>query len=146
MRLATPDDVQDLAPLCAEHAAFEGCTARLDAQWAARLRQALQQRRLWIWLAHAMDDGRLIGYASATLDYATLSADAFLHLDCLYLRPHARGLGLGPVLMQAVQAQARAEGCQQLQWQTPQWNEAAARFYRRLGAQMLPKQRFVLPL
>jgi len=32
----------------------------------------------------------------------------------------------------------------EIQWQTPDWNENAARFYLREGASMLPKARFTL--
>jgi hypothetical protein len=37
-------------------------------------------------------------------------------------------------------------GCATVQWQTPAWNEDAARFYRRLGAVELDKRRYVLDL
>lgn len=146
IRPAGPEDVEGLAWLCAEHAAFEGSATRIDALWPQRLAQALARRHFWVWLAETQNDGELIGYASATQDYATLSAASFLHMDCLYLRAQARGFGLGQQLMAAVQACARAQGCQQLQWQTPIWNEAAACFYRRQGAHMLPKQRFTLQI
>jgi ribosomal protein S18 acetylase RimI-like enzyme len=39
---------------------------------------------------------------------------------------------------------ARAQGCEALQWQTPVWNEGAIRFYDRLGATRLAKQRYTL--
>ena len=49
-------------------------------------------------------------------------------------------------MVEAVQCHRRQMGCANLQWQTPAWNEAAIRFYDRLGAGRLAKQRYTLPL
>lgn len=141
VRPAMPGDAMALAGLCAAHAAYERLAYDTDGH-AARLAQVLQSGRLQAWLA--VQDGRAVGYASATLDCATLTARPFVHLDCLYLDPAARGQGLGLALLDAVVGHARALGCAQLQWQTPEWNERAIRFYDRLGATRLAKQRYTL--
>lgn len=93
-----------------------------------------------------MQGGVAVGYASVTLDWATLSARRFAHLDCLYLQPTARGQGGGQALMYAVQLFAQSQGCTNLQWQTPVWNQLAIRFYDRLGATGVTKQRYTLLL
>jgi hypothetical protein len=49
-------------------------------------------------------------------------------------------------LLAAVIVAARDAGCVQVQWQTPDWNVDAARFYRRAGAVERAKRRFVLSL
>ncbi|MEU0114451.1 GNAT family N-acetyltransferase [Streptomyces bobili] len=67
-----------------------------------------------------------------------------LHMDCLFLAPGQRGLGLGALLMDAVSAEARALGLTEIQWQTPTWNEGAIRFHDRLGARAQEKTRFTL--
>lgn len=154
VRRAQPQDAEALATLCAEHAAFERSEARRDPAWATRLAEALHTGRLHAWLLETPGGAcgeagplpSLLGYASATLDYATFTAQPFMHLDCLYLQESVRGHGWGDRLMDAVKAAALAAGCTQLQWQTPDWNEPAARFYRRQGARMWRKQRFVLAL
>lgn len=87
-----------------------------------------------------------MGYASATLDFSTLAGAPFLHLDCLYLEPAARGLGLGGELLVEVVGYARAQGCTQLQWQTPVWNADAIRFYDRLDAIRQEKYRYTMAL
>ena len=143
VRRAGADDAVQLAALCRAHADFE----RLDFDGhdhAQRLATALSRGNLHAWLAW---DGTLaVGYASASAVFSTLQAAHYLHMDCLYLVPEWRGQGLGAALLQAVCEHARALGCQQLQWQTPDWNHAAIRFYHRLGAHNLPKQRFSLAL
>ena len=47
-------------------------------------------------------------------------------------------------MMAAVQHRAQMLGCEAMQWQTPVWNEGAIRFYDRLGATRLAKQRYTL--
>ncbi|MDT9002434.1 GNAT family N-acetyltransferase [Paucibacter sp. APW11] len=141
---AGPADAARLLPLCMAHAQYERYALCFDAQWSARTAEALRSGRLRAWLLLAGEAA--LGYASATLDHATLNAAPFLHMDCLYLQESARGQGHGARLLQAVCAEALACGCTQLQWQTPAWNESAQRFYRREGALMQLKQRFALAL
>lgn len=87
-----------------------------------------------------------IGYASATLDFSTLDQATYLHMDCLFVRDAWRGHGIGRLLWNAVHAFAGERGCRNMQWQTPEWNIDAARFYRRLGAREMIKRRYVLAL
>lgn len=143
VRPACAADAPALAQLCTAHAAYERIPHRTEGH-AERLADALDAGRLRAWLG--CRDGKAVGYASATLDFSTLAGAPFLHLDCLYLEPAARGLGLGGELLGAVAGCARALGCDQLQWQTPVWNADAIRFYDRLGATRLEKQRFTLPV
>ncbi|GLR12242.1 N-acetyltransferase [Chitinimonas prasina] len=143
IRLATAADAASLARLCEAHARYERIPYQAEGH-AQRLATALQQARLHAWLAE--QSGEVLGYASTTLDYATLAGLAYLHLDCLYLRPDARGQGLGAALLATVCQHGRSLGCKELQWQTPDWNQGAIRFYRRLGAQQRSKVRFSLGL
>ena len=145
VRAVVPADAATLAPLCAAHAAYERLPYSA-AGHAQRLHTALASGQLHAWLMLDGEGGNAVGYASATLDFATLSGKGFAHMDCLYLAPAARGQGGGKLLMQAVQAFACAQGCNTLQWQTPDWNVDAMRFYARLGATASAKQRYTLAL
>lgn len=143
VREATPADAAALVPLCSEHAAYERQHYNALGH-VQRLQLALASGQLHAWLLE--QDGLAVGYASVTLDYATLSGQRFAHLDCLYLVPTARGHGGGQALMSVVQAFAIDQGCAEMQWQTPDWNHDAIRFYARLGASATAKQRFTLHL
>lgn len=144
VRAAQPADAAVLAPLCAAHAEYERLPFS-TVGYVARLHAALARGQVHAWLLLGQE-GVAVGYASATLDFATLSAQRFVHLDCLYLAPGARGQGGGLALVQAVQGFARRQGCNTLQWQTPDWNHDAIRFYARLGATACAKQRYTLAL
>lgn len=145
IRPMEPGDLDELVRLCAEHASFERSPFTHDGQ-AERLREALfaEPPRLVAWLLQI--DGRAEGFASASLEYSTWQARDYLHLDCIYLRPAARGRGWGSRLLSAVTAHAERMGCREVQWQTPPWNEKAIAFYEAKGARALPKMRFSLSL
>ncbi|MDC8774082.1 GNAT family N-acetyltransferase [Roseateles albus] len=137
-------DMAELAQLCVEHAEYEGLTPCRDADFSQRLAIAIGAGRLHVWLAQQGEQA--LAYASATLDFSTLAAQPFMHMDCLYLRPAARAQGLGARLLHTVADFARQRRCQAMQWQTPLWNEGATRFYLRQGAMALSKTRFSLAL
>jgi GNAT superfamily N-acetyltransferase len=143
LRRASAADAGVLALLCQQHAAYERLPYQADGH-AGRLAQALDGARLHAWLLEG--DDAALGYAAVTLDIATLSGQPFAHLDCLYLVPAARAQGWGERLMAAVRSFAIEHGCAELQWQTPDWNVQAIRFYDRSGARRLSKQRFILSL
>lgn len=141
VRAASPQDADALVPLCAAHAAYERLPYS-ETGHAQRLQAALANGQLHAWLLE--QGGLVLGYASVTIDFATLSGARFAHLDCLYLEPNARGQGGGIALMRKVQSFAFDQGCTAMQWQTPDWNHNAMRFYVRLGAAAKAKWRYTL--
>ncbi|UUU34389.1 GNAT family N-acetyltransferase [Streptomyces sp. CA-210063] len=145
MRRARPADLPHIALLAAEHAAYEKA-APPPADLPRRLENLLfgpAAGRLCCFVAE-LDDTGIIGYASCAPELSTWDGAEYLHMDCLFLRDGHRGLGVGPLLMDAVLAEARARGLDQVQWQTPPWNEDAIRFYERLGARAKEKRRYFL--
>ena len=141
IRRARPADVAAVLELVIEHAAFERASADAEAHALSRAMFG-EPPRLLCWVAEHRE--ALAGYLTATCEFSTWQARPFLHMDCLYLRATARNQGLGARLMEALCDHARKAGVGQLQWQTPEWNRAAARFYRRQGARELRKRRFLL--
>lgn len=143
VRLAVADDLEELVVMCGEHASYE--RAACDPEGLTdRLRHALRSRhpRLHAWVADAGDG--LVGYATAAAEFSTWAGREYLHMDCLFVRDGWRGAGIGAALLAAVVAHARKCRCAEIQWQTPVWNEGAARFYRRAGAQEQSRRRFFL--
>lgn len=141
IRPARGADLEALVALCSEHARYE--RAKFDgAGLGERLERILfsAEPRLRVWVVE--DEGRIRGYASVTEDVSTWSGRGYLHLDCLYLEETLRGRGVGRRLMGTVFAAARAAGLGEVQWQTPDWNTSAIRFYESCGAHGVPKMRF----
>ncbi|MFJ1702325.1 GNAT family N-acetyltransferase [Kitasatospora sp. NPDC088346] len=145
VRPAVRADLPGVVVLAAEHAAYERAPAPADGL-AELLAGELFERaepRLSCLVAE-LPGGALAGYATCTEEFGTWQGRPYLHLDCLYLRDEHRGLGLGARLVDAVLAEARARGLDEVQWNTPAWNEGAIRFYDRLGAARKEKQRYSL--
>lgn len=145
IRLAGMDDLDDLLQLCAEHACHEGSAYVVQGKREGLGRALFSPSpRLWAWVAQA--ESGLVGYVTATREFSTWQACDFLHMDCLYVCASRRNVGLGAALLKTVAVHARKLGLQEIQWQTPDWNLAAARFYRRAGATDQRKLRFSLRL
>ncbi|MEV6957344.1 GNAT family N-acetyltransferase [Streptomyces sp. NPDC051183] len=146
VRPARPEDLPRLAELMHEHIAYERAAPR-PAGLADRLGPLLfaDGARVWALLAET-PDGAVAGYAACSAEFSFWDARHYLHMDCLYLAEEARGHGLGAALMEGVAGLAREQGLGHVEWQTPDWNEGAIRFYDRLGATGRSKRRYALPV
>ncbi|QES47589.1 GNAT family N-acetyltransferase [Streptomyces venezuelae] len=163
VRRARPQDLERLVELIHEHVAYEksaprppGLADRLGpqlfgpesgAESGTGAATGAESGRPGLWVLVAEDpDGEVAGYAACSAEFSFWDARHYLHMDCLYLADGARGHGLGAALMDAVTELARELGMDEVQWQTPEWNEGAIRFYDRLGAAGKPKRRYSLDL
>ncbi|MGC0335596.1 N-acetyltransferase family protein [Streptomyces sp. SLBN-8D4] len=147
VRHAERADLPAVAELAARHAEYEQAAPPPDdlpARLAALLFDTPAPRLRC--LVAELPDGELVGYATCAPELSTWEGREYLHMDCLFLLPGHRGLGLGVLLMDAVTAEARALGLGEVQWQTPAWNDGAIRFYDRLGARARQKVRYSLPV
>jgi GNAT superfamily N-acetyltransferase len=144
VRVAAPSEATLITPLCAEHAAYERSHFD-DRGHGDRLRRLMDgpSPRVVIFVAEHASDG-LLGYASVSRELATWRAAEYLHMDCLYVRQPFRGNNIGRALLDAVLGFARSAGLSEIQWQTPDWNDGAIRFYRSFGAVPAVKMRFSL--
>jgi GNAT superfamily N-acetyltransferase len=79
-------------------------------------------------------DGAVVGYAFFSAGYNTDLAARSVFLHDLFVRPAARGRGVGRALMAAVAAATLRAGCVSLEWGVHTANAGALEFYRRLGA------------
>ncbi|HWO68126.1 MAG TPA: GNAT family N-acetyltransferase [Umezawaea sp.] len=141
VRSIEPCHLDALLELCREHAAYENADFRENGQ-VERWRSALFSERgaLHGWVA--LDGGEPCGYMTATVDFATWSAEPFVYMDCLYLRKPYRRLGLGRTFLEVLREFSTARGCGWAEWQTPPDNELGIGFYRRMSATATPKVRF----
>ncbi|MFI9169450.1 GNAT family N-acetyltransferase [Streptomyces lincolnensis] len=151
VRRAEPADLPRVAELAALHAQYERAAPPAE-DLAARLAALLfgtpadtRAPRLRCLVAQ-LPGGEIVGYATCAPEVSTWGACEYLHMDCLFLVPGHRGLGVGGLLMDAVLAEARDLGLTEIQWNTPAWNEGAIRFYDRLGARAKEKLRYSLPV
>jgi GNAT superfamily N-acetyltransferase len=79
-------------------------------------------------------DGRAEGMALFFHNFSTWLGKPGVYLEDLFVRPRARGRGLGKALLVHVAKIARERGCGRLEWAVLDWNEPAIGFYKSLGA------------
>jgi GNAT superfamily N-acetyltransferase len=89
-------------------------------------------------LAHY--DAECAGFALFFPNYSTFLSQPGLYLEDLYVKPHARGKGLGFALFVELARIAIARGCGRVEWEVLDWNEPSIQFYKRLGA--VPKDQW----
>ena len=82
-------------------------------------------------------DGEVVGVALYFTNFSTWSGRDGLYLEDLYVRPEARGTGLGKALLQRIARIAVVRGCARVEWSVLDWNMPALDFYRSLGAKAM---------
>jgi GNAT superfamily N-acetyltransferase len=79
-------------------------------------------------------DGVAQGFALFFHNFSTFEGRPGIYLEDLFVRPEARGSGLGKALLKALAALAVERDCARLEWWVLDWNEPAIQFYKKLGA------------
>jgi GNAT superfamily N-acetyltransferase len=92
----------------------------------------------------AEEDGEPQGYLLYNEIYDTDLAQPALFVIDLYIRPAARGQGLGRALMNEAERLCRAAGGGALLWGVLHQNAAAMAFYETLGARYVDDVRFMV--
>nr|WP_189080843.1 GNAT family N-acetyltransferase [Mangrovihabitans endophyticus] len=99
-----------------------------------QLRAALYANHPALHALVAVDpDDEPIGFALWFRNFSTWEGTHGIHLEDLYVRPHARGTGAGRALLAQLAAIAVERGYQRVEWVMLDWNPAAD-FYAAIGA------------
>jgi GNAT superfamily N-acetyltransferase len=79
-------------------------------------------------------DGVPEGFAVYFFNYSTFLARPGLYLEDLFVRPAARGKGLGKALLLHLAGLAAERGCGRMEWSVLDWNTPSIEFYKGIGA------------
>lgn len=82
-------------------------------------------------------DGEPQGFALFFHNFSTFEGRPGIYLEDLFVRPAARGSGLGKALLSHLAALAVERDCARLEWSVLDWNEPAIGFYQKLGARLM---------
>ena len=145
IRNCEPQDLPKLVILCQKHAEFEKADFSPEGKEEG-LKKALFNENPKLYCLVVSTDKDIVGYVSYTFDYSTWDAATFMYMDCLFLEEEARSFGIGKVLIEKLRQIGIEKNCINIQWQTPQFNERAIKFYHRIGAKGKEKVRFTLEL
>jgi GNAT superfamily N-acetyltransferase len=79
-------------------------------------------------------DGEPVGYALCFATFSTFLGKPGLYLEDLYVRPAARGFGVGRKLLEHLARLTVERGWGRLEWSVLDWNEPSIAFYKKMGA------------
>jgi GNAT superfamily N-acetyltransferase len=133
VRAATTADVPLVLAFIRELAVYERLERSVVAT-APDLTTALFGPRPYAEVVFACLDGREVGFALFFHNFSTFLGKPGIYLEDLFVRPEARGHGVGKRLLAWLAATALERGCGRLEWAVLDWNEPAIGFYKGLGA------------
>ena len=133
IRPAAPTDIPVIRALIVELAVYEREPDAVEAS-EADLHAALFGDRPAAECVLAEVDGAAAGLALFFTNFSTWAGKGGLYLEDLFVRPQARGLGLGKALLVHLAGIAVARGYGRFEWSVLDWNTPAIDFYRALGA------------
>lgn len=133
IRYAKPDDVSAINRLISDLAQYEHLSheaVATDDDIAA----ALFSENPHVFCHVAELDGEIVGFALWFLNYSTFHGAPGLYLEDLFVRPTARGLGIGKALMKTLARLCVERGYTRFQWWVLDWNAPSIDFYKAIGA------------
>ncbi len=136
IRFATREDVPAIVALIREAADFEG-HAHLATATPERLDAELFGDKSACECLIGEHDGETVGFAIFFHNFSTFLCRKGLYLEDLFVRPAARGTGMGKALLQRLAQIAVERECGRFEWGVLQWNVAAQAFYKRMGATLM---------
>jgi GNAT superfamily N-acetyltransferase len=133
IRPATPADIPAIRQLIVDLAVYEREPDAVEAS-EADLHAALFGHRPLAEAVLAEDDGVAVGVALFFTNFSTWKGRGGLYLEDLFVKPEARGQGVGKALLVHLAGIAVARGYARFEWSVLDWNEPAIGFYKALGA------------
>jgi GNAT superfamily N-acetyltransferase len=137
---AGEDDLPVILELITELAVYEKLAHQVVAS-EADLRRYLFGERRFAEVLLARDGGATRGFALFFHNFSTFLGRPGIYLEDLFVRPEARGHGVGRALLTRLAALAVERGCGRLEWSVLDWNEPAIGFYERMGARVMDEWR-----
>jgi ribosomal protein S18 acetylase RimI-like enzyme len=139
------NDLPTLVELCQKHAKFEQASYNPNGK-IELLENAIFSSNPKLFCLIVEINDRIRGFTTYTYDFSTWDAKKFMYMDCLYIEENFRGYKIGEKIIENLKQIAEDENCINIQWQTPNFNERAIKFYNRIGGVGKNKVRFAIDL
>lgn len=136
IRPATPNDSALVYALICELAEYEKLAHEVVAT-EETIRASLFGDHPVSEIVIASLDGAPVGFALFFPNYSTFLGRPGLYLEDLFVRPHARGCGVGRALLVHLAQLAVEREWGRLEWRVLDWNAPSIAFYKKLGAEPL---------
>jgi len=136
LRPATRADVPVLVQLIGDLATYEREPDAVEVD-EVMLADALFTDAPVVFATVADEDGEVLAMAIHFRNFSTWTGRVGIYLEDLYVRPEARGRGVGRALLVDLARTAAGHGYGRVDWSVLDWNESALAFYRSIGARPL---------
>lgn len=136
IRPATPADLPLIAQLIRDLAAYEKMASDVRFDEAV-LGKNLFGPRPYAEVVIGELDGTPQGFALFFHNFSTFEGKPGIYLEDLFVRPDARGSGLGKALLSHLAKLCVERDCARLEWSVLDWNDPAIGFYKKLGAKLM---------
>ena len=133
IRFATADDAATILGFIQDLAVYEKLSHEVVAT-VDQLRTTLFGVRPAAEVLIAELAGEPVGFALFFQSYSTFLARPGMYLEDLFVRPAARGHGVGSALLSALARISVQRHYGRMEWSVLDWNEPAIRLYAALGA------------
>ena len=136
IRPATPADLPLIAQFIRDLADYEKLAheVRFDE---AKLGENLFGARPYAEVVIGEIDGAPQGFALFFHNFSPFEGRPGIYLEDLFVRPEARGSGLGKALLAHLAKLCTERDCARLEWSVLDWNAPSIGFYKSLGARMM---------
>lgn len=132
IRKANENDVPVILQFIKELAEYEQLLHEVVATEDLLKRNLFDRKSAHVLIAESGDEA--VGFALYFYNFSTFLGKPNLYLEDLYVKPTARGTGVGKGLLAALGQIAIADDCERLDWWCLDWNEKSIEFYKSLGA------------
>lgn len=136
IRPAEPRDAALIASLVRELAEYEKLAHEAQAT-PADVERALFSPAPKAFCDIAEWDGEPVGFALWFYNFSTFRGRHGVYLEDLFVRPAARGRGVGKALITGLARRCVEQGLARLEWSVLDWNVSAIGFYEGLGATVM---------
>ena len=133
IRPASCEDVPLVLEFIRDLARYERLEHEVSAS-EEQLREALFGEHRYAEVVFACSGGEPLGFALFFHNFSTFKGQPGIYLEDLFVRPQARGRGVGKRLLAYLARTAVQRRCARLEWAVLDWNEPSIGFYRSLGA------------
>jgi len=133
IRSATPADISLIGQFIRDLAEYEKLAHEVRFDEAV-MAQKLFGPRPFAEVLIGEIDGTPQGFALFFHNFSTFEGRPGIYLEDLFVRPDARGSGLGKALLGKLAALAVERDCARLEWSVLDWNTPAIDYYKALGA------------
>ena len=137
---AEEKDVSQIVEMIREFAAFENLSDYCEVTEES-LSDAMFGANSCVEGLIAFDKDKPIGYALFYENFASFRGQRGLYLEDLYVKPEYRGRKIGEMFLKKLAQTAKLKNFARIDFLVLDWNEAAIKFYKKLGAEMNADER-----